>query len=209
MVAFMGMNRFVSRLCELMQTSQVTRKTEDLDLDQGAKTAAKAILNAKIRGAMIMLVGNGGSAAVVDHMHNDLVASVGVRAINFFNTPLLTAMSNDYGYENALERPMRIWAEPGGLLIAVSSSGRSENILKCAKLARTRGMTVITFTGFSATNPLRQMGDLNFYVPSDNYGFVETAHSVMTHYISDAAKDLSRTEVHVDEASLPLTSVPE
>lgn len=190
MVARIGLTGFTSVLNDLMHTSQVTYDGQELSLDEGAKAAVSSILKAKEDGANIILVGNGGSAAIVSHMQNDLCAAVGVRAMTFCDAPLLTAMSNDFGYETAYEKPMSLWASPGDLLVAISSSGQSENILKCAQLAAKNDMTVMTFTGFKDDNPLRRSGDLNFYVPSTDYGYVETIHSVMTHYITDAAKSL-------------------
>lgn len=166
-----------------------------LPLDEGAGRALAAILQVRHQAAKMMLVGNGGSAAIVSHMQNDLCKTAGVAAMVFTETPLLTARSNDDGYETAFEQSVRLWARAGDLLLAVSSSGCSENILRAARAARERRCTVITFSGFDAENPLRRMGDLNFYVPSSMYGFVEMAHAALGHYLTDSATAARRQEL--------------
>ena len=134
-----------------------------------------------------MIVGNGGSAAIASHIHNDLCKSVGMRALVFNETPLLTAFSNDLSYAVAFENLVNLWADNGDMLIAISSSGKSENIIRAAKAALVKGCAVITLSGFNNDNPLRQIGQMNYYVPSGEYGYVELIHSILTHYISDAA----------------------
>jgi len=135
----------------------------------------------------VMLIGNGGSAAIVSHMHNDLCMSVGVRAVVFHELPLLTALTNDHGYECVFARPLELWADPGDVLFAFSSGGRSTNILGAVRAALARDCQVITLSGFKPDNPLRGMGLLNFYVPSQSYGYVETAHSALAHFLTDSA----------------------
>jgi D-sedoheptulose 7-phosphate isomerase len=142
-----------------------------------------------------MLAGNGGSAALVSHMQNDLCKAIGVRALVFNEQPLLMALANDHGYGCVFERPIELWAEPSDLVVTVSSSGKSENILRAVRASVARGCQVITFSGFSPDNPLRQMGDLNFYVRSDVYGYVETAHAVLTHYMTDQAMSIVKTRL--------------
>ena len=73
------------------------------------------------------------------------------------------------------------------MLIAISSSGKSENIIRATNAALKKGCTVVTLSGFKADNPLRQIGHVNYYVPSDEYGYVELIHSIIAHYLSDAA----------------------
>ena len=110
-----------------------------------------------------------------------------MRALVFNETPLLTAFSNDLSYAVAFENLVNLWADNGDMLIAISSSGKSENIIRAAKAALVKGCAVITLSGFNNDNPLRQIGQMNYYVPSGEYGYVELIHSILTHYISDAA----------------------
>src|SRR5262249_15442866 len=147
-----------------------------LSADEGADRALALILSLSTNAGKIMLIGNGGSAAIVSHMQNDLCKAVGVRAMVFNEQPLLTALSNDHGYGCVFERPVELWANADDLLLAISSSGQSENILRAVQVAEARGCRIITFSGFRVDNPLRQMGDVNFYIPSHVYGYVEVAH---------------------------------
>ena len=141
-----------------------------------------------------MIIGNGGSAAIASHMHNDLCKAVGIRAIIFNEPSLLTALSNDHGYGCVFERPIELWADSGDLLLAISSSGQSENILRAVRASLAPGCQVITLSGFKSDNPLRGMGHLNFYVPAQDYGLVELVHSGLTHFLTDRSMT-SQTEV--------------
>ena len=160
----------------------------EMSLNQGAEQAIRMILDTRSDSRKILLAGNGGSSAIVSHVHNDLCKAVGVRALVFTEQPLLTALANDDGYGSVFEKPITLWAEPNDLVITVSSSGKSENIVRALKAAADRGCRIMTLSGFSPDNPSRQTGDLNFYVGSDIYGYVETAHSALLHFLTDRAK---------------------
>lgn len=162
------------------------------------------ILECKDKGGLVMVIGNGGSSAIALHLQNDLCASVGVRCLGLTDIPLLTALSNDYGYKYAYQQQVTLWAGARDVLVAISSSGCSENILNAVAEARQHGAGVITLTGFSENNPLRAMGDCNFHIPSHSYGEVEVAHSLLSHYISDSA----RAAVMSGEAAQGVASSP-
>ncbi len=176
---------YFRRLSELLLSMEATNGTgQAMSLEKGADVALDLILQVRNNSGKVMLVGNGGSATIVSHFQNDLSENAGVRAMVFTEPPAMTARSNDHGYGSVFERPVQLWGEPGDLLLAVSSSGSSENIIRAVKAARTKQCRVITFTGFSPTNPARRLGDLNFYVGSDVYGYVESAHTAIAHYLS-------------------------
>jgi D-sedoheptulose 7-phosphate isomerase len=143
----------------------------------------------------IMIIGNGGSAAIASHLQNDLSKGSMLRAQVFTEQSLLTALSNDICYAAAYPEQLRLWAEEGDILYAISSSGQSENILTSSKLAREIGCYIITLSGFSSENPLKMMGDLNFYINSNHYGYVEVSHTVITHYISDCLAETMKTSM--------------
>jgi D-sedoheptulose 7-phosphate isomerase len=179
---------FFNELARLLIQTEVTdREGKSLPLDEGCGRAVDLIMKSHAKGGKVMVTGNGGSAAIASHFHNDLCKAVGVRCLIFNESPLLTALANDNGYGCVFERPVEMWAEEDDILVAISSSGRSENILRPAKAAMIRGCQVLTFSGFKRDNPLRETGSLNFYTASESYGHVETAHSALTHYISDLA----------------------
>ena len=145
------------------------------------------MLRAHSVGCKVMLIGNGGSAAIASHIAVDLSKNAGIRAMAFNDASALTCLANDYGYEDVFKKQILYHGVHGDVLVAISSSGKSPNILRAAETANNI-MPVFTFSGFEADNPLRQVGDLNFYVPSCSYGLVETAHQLLLHYVVDNAR---------------------
>lgn len=133
----------------------------------------------------IMFIGNGASAAISSHMATDYWKNGGLRAVAFNDSSLLTCISNDYGYVHVFEKPIEMFADEGDILFAISSSGKSENILRGVSAARSRKCKVVTFSGFADDNPLKELGDYNFYVPSGGYGPVEILHLSICHCIID------------------------
>lgn len=133
----------------------------------------------------LIVVGNGGSAAIAIHTLADFANAGGLKTIDLFSPALLTCMANDYGYENVFSKPIEMLAEQGDILFAISSSGESPNILNACVSALAKDCQVITFSGFSPENPLRKSGRLNFYVPSTHYGFVELSHQILIHCVLD------------------------
>lgn len=136
-------------------------------------------------GKKIIFIGNGASASIASHMSTDFWKNGGMRAVAFNDAALLTCLSNDCGYENVFGKSVDMFADKGDILFAISSSGKSENILNGVRAARNQEAKVITFSGFSSENPLRQMGDTNFYVPDGEYGAVEILHLAICHCILD------------------------
>ena len=166
-----------------------------LPFGEAMQAAESLLLEAKTQGKKVLVIGNGGSAAIASHMQTDLCHSLGIRGLVFNEPPLLTALANDNGYENAFQRLVDLWADPDDVLVAISSSGRSANILNACAAARVRGTSLITFSGFGADNPLRTHGDLNFYVANANYGPVESAHAVLAHHLTDRVLARLRSQV--------------
>lgn len=131
-----------------------------------------------------ILIGNGGSAAIASHMAIDFTKNGKLRAITFNDASLLTCLSNDFGYENALAKAVEYYADQGDFLIAISSSGESTNIINACQAAQEK-CHICTFSGFKPDNALRRMGDVNFYVPADDYGSVEVTHLALLHGMLD------------------------
>lgn len=129
-------------------------------------------------GGKAIIVGNGASAAIASHVSVDLTKNAGIRTINFNEADLLTCFSNDYGYEKWVEKAIGFYADPKDTAILISSSGVSKNIINGVLKAKNMGLKVITFSGFDPDNPLRRLGDINFWVDSKAYNIVEMAHSI-------------------------------
>jgi D-sedoheptulose 7-phosphate isomerase len=174
----------------LLSAEATDHANGSLKLDAAASKSITLLREVSDSGGKILLVGNGGSAAVASHMQNDLSKAGGIPALVFTEQPLLTALINDDGYDSAYESMVKIWARPNDVLIAISSSGRSDNILRACHAMEQAGGHIITFSGFAPDNPLRSTGDVNFYVGSSSYGIVETAHAALGHYLTDAIAGL-------------------
>lgn len=136
-------------------------------------------------GNKVILIGNGGSAAIASHHAIEFLKNGGIRALALNDPAALTCLSNDLGYANVFSEQMKMQGLPGDLLIAISSSGQSVNILKAVEVARANRMKIATFSGFQPDNLLRNRGDANFYVNSNQYGFVEVAHHALIQAILD------------------------
>jgi D-sedoheptulose 7-phosphate isomerase len=181
---------YLAELDRLISAMEIkTAAGKSFSLDDGGKAAVDLIRTTKKNKAKAVVVGNGGSAAIASHLQNDLCKAVRMRSLVFTEQSLLTALANDDGYQTAYETLMNLWAEPDDLLIAISSSGQSENILRCARAARQAGARVITMSGFAPDNPLRSLGEINFYIPSRSYGHVELAHAALGQFLTDVLKD--------------------
>ena len=188
MPIFDNATSYIQALAELSLGTTVTDRTGALiSLDNGTDRAIQLMLDTSSGSGKLMAIGNGGSAAIASHMQNDVCKALGIRSLVFNEQPLLTALANDDGYETVFETPIKLWAEPGDLLEAISSSGRSENILRAVKAATERSCDVITFSGFDEDNPLRNLGNLNFHVDSSVYGLVENTHGAILHFMTDRA----------------------
>jgi len=137
------------------------------------------------RNGSLYLVGNGGSAAVASHSVTDFLNVGRLRATTIHDSSLITCMANDYGYENAFARILSVLAQPGDALIAISSSGKSQNIRNAAAKVREMGGAVVTLSGFAPGNPLRALGNFNIWLDARDYGMVEIGHQFVLHNIAD------------------------
>ena len=137
------------------------------------------------RGAKLIFAGNGASASLSSHARVDFAKHGKVRTIDFNEPNLITAYSNDYGFENWLARALQTFADPGDACVFVSVSGTSPNIVAAAEYAKSQGMRIVTFTSKEADNPLKMLGDINFWIESDAYNVVETVHTMWMMTVCD------------------------
>lgn len=155
----------------------LTKAINSIDNNQLVK-AAEILKEVKSSGKKIIVVGNGGSAAMASHVAVDLTKAAGCRAVTFNEADLLTCFANDYGYENWVEKALNFYADKGDVIILISSSGTSKNIINGGNWAKQNGIKVITLSGFNAENPLRQIGEINLWVDSKGYNIIEMAHHI-------------------------------
>ena len=154
--------------------------------------AVDLVLEVKKIKRRVYFIGNGASAAIASHMAADFLKSAGIAAQCFNDGALTTCLSNDLGYEHVFSTPITAHARKGDLLVAISSSGESENILNGVDAAYRAGCYVMTLSGRKPNNRLRNLGDVSFYVPSDEYGMVEVCHHAICHAILDMVIDASK-----------------
>ena len=153
----------LSHKCSLVSVSELLNVADLIK-----KTAAA--------GGKVILAGNGGSAAIASHVAVDLVKAANIRAINFNEADLITCFANDYGYENWLQKALEFYADPSDLIILISSSGNSKNIVNAAQYSKDRKLNLITLSGFSSNNLVRKYGIVNLWIDCSSYNLVEIVH---------------------------------
>lgn len=177
---------YFDEINNLLQEALVTGiKGRAYSLDSSFRDIMKLAINLKRKNNKLIFIGNGGSASIASHMATDFLKNGGIPAIAFNDASLITCLGNDLGYENIFKKPIELLAGKGDLLVAISSSGRSANILQAVLAAKEKSCFIVTLSGFKSDNPLRAMGDINFYTGSSSYGHVETAHSAICHCLLD------------------------
>ena len=151
--------------------------------------AIEMLEHAYVERRQVFLAGNGGSAATASHMAQDLVKGVakgsgrGFRAIALSdNVPLITAIANDESYSEVFAGQLAALGQPGDVLIVISGSGNSGNIVRAVEVARQMQITTIAFLGMGG-GQVAKMADISVIVPSDEYGPVEDVHMMFDHLI--------------------------
>ena len=158
---------------------------EVYQFDEAMDMSIRMIIGQAAAGKKLFLIGNGASASISSHIAVDFWKNAGIRALAFNDSALLTCISNDYGYKHVFEKPIDMFAGRGDILIAISSSGQSDNILSGVLAAKKKDARVITLSGFDKDNPLGSLGDINFYVPASEYGYAEVVHLSICHCFVD------------------------
>jgi D-sedoheptulose 7-phosphate isomerase len=125
----------------------------------------------------ILIFGNGGSAAIASHFSIDLTKNAKIRCTNYNESDLITCFSNDYGYERWVEMAIKYYGNKGDVLIVISSSGKSKNIINgCIAAKKKKFLKIITLTGHSINNPVKKLGDINLWANSKAYNYIENIH---------------------------------
>jgi len=150
-----------------------------LNISEDLISIKKAILEADKVNKKVMIFGNGGSASIASHFTVDLTKMAKKRCVNLNEANFITCFANDYGYENWVARAIEFYADEGDVLILISSSGRSENMLNAVDAGRAKKISsIITLSGFDDKNPLRSKGDINLWLDSHSYNYVENIHQI-------------------------------
>ena len=177
---------YFSPLEKLLQNVSVTDAAgETVECGKAVDWVQEKATSAHANGNKIMFVGNGGSAGIASHCAIDYSKNGDLRSLAFNDPAALTCLANDLGFEKVFSKQVDLHARGGDLMFAISSSGNSINIRNGVTMAKEKRCDVVTLSGFKPDNPLRQSGDMNFYVGSMEYGFVEIAHLTICHAILD------------------------
>lgn len=139
---------------------------------------SRSLISANKNNKKVIIFGNGGSASISSHVSVDLTKNAKIKSINFNEANLLTCFSNDYGYERVFSKSLEFYANKGDVVIIISSSGRSKNIIEAAKFCKRKKIFLCTLTGFSSVNPLKKMGNINLWVNSKAYNIIESVHQI-------------------------------
>ncbi len=140
------------------------------------KNLYELLLKVKKNNKKVIIAGNGGSAAIASHFSVDMTKNGKIKTINFNESDLITCFANDYGYENWLKNALKFYLDEKDLVILISSSGNSKNMINAANFVKNKNNELITFTGFNGKNKLSKIGKLNFTVNSKSYNFIENTH---------------------------------
>ena len=167
-------------ISEIYFRNYFSKIKSSLDLIEFRKLEEIANLIRKITklGNKVIVVGNGGSASIASHLTVDFINAAKIKAINFNEPSIITCFSNDYGYENWVAKALDCYADAGDVVILISSSGQSKNMLIGANKAKSINANIITLSGFLEDNPLRKLGFVNLWVDSKEYNIVEMTHHI-------------------------------
>ena len=188
-------NSYINEIIRCIKNTQVDTRDSDsiltCDSIQAIELLTEEFVSCKKSGNTIFFIGNGGSAAIASHMTADFLKNGGIKTCSLFDNAVCTCVGNDYGYEYVFSKPLERLIAEKDILVAISSSGSSKNILNAIAVAQKRLAKVITFTGFQQHNAVRSMGDKNVWVPSEEYGIVESIHNLLLQQIVDIIKNQS------------------
>ena len=145
-------------------------------------------------GGKILIAGNGGSHAIASHLSVDFTNACGIPSIAFSDPSLISCLSNDFSYEEALGKFVAAFLKPNDLVILISSSGNSQNIVYAAEFAKRASAKTVILSGFSPDNKLSQYGDVNIHIPIEHYNIVENVHQILLTTIVDDICDYRFTK---------------
>lgn len=179
---------YVERLINCLENIVISSEDGAVctDYEEGVAVLMDLFEQVKQSGKQLFFVGNGGSAAIASHMTADFMKNGGMKTYSLYDNSVTTCMGNDYGYEHIFSYPLGFLANEGDLLVAISSSGNSQNIVNTIEVAKKKQMKIITLSGFEKDNRINGQGTWNIYVPVSQYGIVESIHNLLLQQIVDS-----------------------
>ena len=143
------------------------------------------ISNCKNKNGKIYIIGNGGSSSIASHVSVDFIKAAKIPSVTFNNSNLITCFANDYGHDNWVSEAIKSYTQSDDMIILISSSGTSKNIVNAAKYCKANNLSLITLSGFEKNNPLSQLGNVNIHINSNSYNFIEMSHHIILVAIVD------------------------
>jgi D-sedoheptulose 7-phosphate isomerase len=175
---------WLEKLNQTIMSTKCRVNLKNCSFKKGLAKTGELLQSAISNQTSVFWVGNGGSSAICSHLSQDVMNKLGIKSLYLGDSSLMTCMANDYGYEQVYSKPMELFVNKNDILIAISSSGNSDNILSCVKLANKRGLHIISLSGMKQNNRLWNCNaDVSFFIDSDLYGIVETGHEAILHGI--------------------------
>ena len=193
--------RRLEQLNNIIVNCTCTTAEDVLDVDEALSVLKTLLLDMNRSKGMAYIIGNGGSSGIASHFCNDLIKGLKIPANTLVDSNVVTCLANDYGYENCFSEALKVNMKQQDLLVAISSSGNSRNILNAVRVAKNKKAKVVTLSGFDAENPLRQLGYINFWLDRRDYGLVEMGHFFILHSLVDCFKAINskmNVEVLID-----------
>ena len=186
----MNWNNKIEQYTEILSVLTITSTNEkQFNIEEGFCKLKEILLTVRKNHTTVYAIGNGASASMASHFSADLAKNGKLHTQVFSDLSLITAISNDLSFDEVFAEPLRRRGKTGDLLVAISSSGNSPNIVHAIKTAKNMGMTVVTISAMSSDNAIRTMGDINIYVPARTYGDAESCHAVILHHWIDILVD--------------------
>ena len=180
------LNTYFSEITAAAQQIKFTdSKGQEMGIEEACSRIFEKLEELKLAGKVLHLIGNGASASIASHFGLDYLKAGGLKTNTFNDLSALTAYANDLTFDEVFAFPIARLVEERDLLIAVSSSGNSPNIVRGLEAAKNKGAFVISVSGMTESNKIRGMGDMNMYFPMYEYGPIECAHTIFLHYILD------------------------
>ena len=182
---------YLNRLIQSLQSTQVYDQygTALKDYEESIQKLVALFSQIKSTHKKVFFIGNGGSAAIASHMTADFMKNGVMKTCSLYDHSVTTCMGNDYGYEYIFSQQLELLSNEGDLLVAISSSGNSKNIVNAIKVAKNKGLNVLTFSGFGNDNHIIRTGIYNVHVPVCHYGIVESIHNLILQQIVDMIKE--------------------
>jgi D-sedoheptulose 7-phosphate isomerase len=174
-------NKYINNFSKLLN--------EHAHLTEELVNIRKILLNIKKNKKKVMIFGNGGSSSIANHFSTDLTKFSRIRSVVCNESNLITCFANDYGFENWIKKSIEFYGDKGDCLIIISSSGESKNIINaCIQAKKSKFSSVITLTGFKKNNSVNKLGNINIWINSNSYNYVENVHQILLLSIVDSLK---------------------